>query len=88
MAMLHSDRDPEGHPQLGAPINSKWDLHTPKHDVSEHCKVITYSKKKILSHICNLIQHPLSRLSTIILNILKQDAITLCIVNIYYDVLM
>jgi hypothetical protein len=56
--------------------------------MSEHCKAIAYSKKKISSRVCNLVQHPLSGPSTIILNILKQDAVTLHIVNVYHDVPM
>jgi hypothetical protein len=63
-----------------------WDLHTPKHDASESCKAIAYTKKKIMSRICNLVQHLLSGLCIIILNVLEEDAMTLCIINIYHNV--
>jgi hypothetical protein len=77
VAMLRSDTDPEGRIQLGAPINNKWDLHTPKHDMTESCKVIAYTKKIIASCVHNLIQHLLSTPCTIVLDILEEDAITL-----------
>ena len=86
VAMLHSDKDPKGHPQLGTPINNKWDLHLPKHNMGKLCKVITYSKKKIASCVHNLIQHPLSGLSIILLNILEQDIVALQVVNVYHNI--
>lgn len=86
VATLHSDTDPEGRPQLGAPVNNRWDLHTPKHEAGERCKAIAYSRKKISSRVQNLTQHLLSGPSTILLDILEQDTVTLCIVNVYHDV--
>jgi hypothetical protein len=84
--MLRSNDDPEGRTQLGVPINNKWDLHTPKHDVSERCKAIAYTKKTIASHVHNLVQHPLSNPCTILLDVLEEDAVSLHIVNVYHDV--
>jgi len=88
VATLCSDTDPEGREQLGAPTNNMWDLHTPRHDASESCKAIAYTKKKIASHICNLVQHPLSTPCTVVIDVLKENAITLRLVNVYHDVPM
>ena len=55
--------------------------------MGELCKAITYSKKKIASCVHNLTQHPLSDLSIILLDILKQNVVALQVVNVYHNIL-
>jgi hypothetical protein len=86
VATLRSDNNPEGRTQLGAPINNKWDLHTPKHNTDKKCKAIAYTKKKIAPRVRNLIQHPLSGPCIVVLDVLEEETVSLHIVNIYHDV--
>jgi hypothetical protein len=89
VATLRSDTDPLGDPQLGAPINSKWDVHVPSHAPGTRCKVIAYSRKT-LSHlglVHNITTHPLSTAMSIVLDIKDRDDLLLRVVNIYHEVL-
>jgi hypothetical protein len=47
IATLHSDTDPLGTAQMGAPLNNMWETLTPKLPPNMTCKVIGYAYKAL-----------------------------------------
>jgi hypothetical protein len=88
IAITRSDTDPDGTPQLGAPSNSMWDIHLPKHKDADTCKVAAYTKKILLqSHaVINRVNHDLANPNTMVLDVLDKNDTQLRILNIYHEV--
>ena len=86
VATLRSDTTHEGAPQLGAPIHSMWDLHTPCHAPTNTCKVVAYTRKTIASIIRNNTSDAVANLNTLALDILDDASIAMRLINIYHTV--
>lgn len=85
IATQRLDSDPNGTHQYGPPIHGKWDLHLPKHNGEEKCKVIAYTKKRLTSRIMNNLRLPHTNPSTLILDIQDDDEIIMRLINVYHD---
>ena len=71
VATLHSDTDPAGLPQLGAPINPQWEVFTPKLTPEGSCKVLAYIRKALINTriVHNHLDHPLATPNSMVLDI-------------------
>ncbi len=83
---LRSDTDPDGHPQLGAPINPGWELILPKLHPRDTCKVLAYAHKALVDNclIHNRLDHPLATLHSLILDIVEDDMVAMQVINVYH----
>ena len=86
VATLRSDDNPEGTPQKGVPINDKWVHLLPTHTQSDTCKTAAYVAKNIALAVKIHLDHPLTSLNSMVLDVMDDDVVALRIYNIYHAV--
>jgi hypothetical protein len=86
VAVLPSDTEPLGTTQQGAPIHPSWDVHTPILGPNDQCKAVAYTRKYLRrSHlVTNVTNHPLANPSSIILDVMEGESITMRLINTYH----
>jgi hypothetical protein len=90
VATLRSDSDPDGTPQLGFPLNNKWSLLSPQHDVDTRPKVCAYINSETIHHT-RIVNHippdPLITSNSMVIDLLRSDhsTVALRLVNVYHD---
>jgi hypothetical protein len=90
VATLRSDSDPDGTPQLGFPINNKWTLLSPPHDIDTRPKVCAYINSETIHHT-RIVNHippdPLTSSNSMVIDLLRSDHVTVALrlVNVYHD---
>jgi hypothetical protein len=90
VATLCSDSDPDGTPQLGFPLNNKWSLLSPQHDVDTRPKVCAYINSETIHHT-RIVNHippdPLITSNSMVIDLLRSDhsTVALRLVNVYHD---
>ena len=85
VATLRSDTDPVGVAQQGAPFNSMWDLHLPRHTPDQRCRAITYTRKSLSGwySVRNQLTHPLAHPDTTVIDIMDGEDPLIRLINVY-----
>jgi endonuclease/exonuclease/phosphatase family metal-dependent hydrolase len=88
VATLHSNTDPLGTAQTGAPLNNMWETLTPKLPPDATCKAIGYAHKALAQSgvIQNNTGHPLSTPNSLVIEIDLQDGTKITVINTYHAV--
>ena len=78
----------DGEPQTESVTHPQWELLTLKYSTGQKCKVVCYVRKPLVAIgiVVNQMNHPLTNLCSMVLDLNDDDNVVLHIVNTYHHV--